>query len=398
MSDERFIRAADVAVTALGTRRVVGSVAPVLAVIGAAATVAFLFIPNAKWSALFSLTVAVVCATSAWLNLRGRTSAAGWLLLPVLVIGPAIEPVATGNLSTNAMYVGLGAAFTLLVVGWPRRWWVLLAAAASLASMLIFTTPDRSPEVAWMAAAVNGAVMLAISLALAVILLRTYWDLIARAAAARRLAERRAADLTDINAGLTDAVAARQSELTAAIAQRRRVAEQLAQTALADPLTGLRNRRFLADEWPLLVHGDAAVAIVDVDSFKLINDNLSYQVGDDALREIATVLAREVRPHDAVVRYGGEEFAVLMPGTRQQQATAVAETLRSAIAAHDWRRIHPDLQVTVSVGLSVRSGTNGPEGGDESAAERAAAMLREADAALYRAKAAGGNRVARCSG
>lgn len=393
MTTERAIRAADVAATALGTRRVVGAVAPVLAAIGAGATIAFLFIPNARWSALFALTVSVACTIAAWLNVRGRTSTAGLLLLPVLVIGPAIEPVATGNLSTNAMYVGLGSAFALLVVGWPRRWWVLGGAAASLFVMVVTTAPNESPQVAWLAAAVNGAIMLAISLALAVTLLRTYWDLTARARAARRLAERRAADLIETNAGLTDAVATRQTELTAAIAQRRKVAEQLAQTALTDPLTGLRNRRFLADEWPLLCHGDSGVAIVDVDSFKHINDRLSYQVGDQALREIAEVLQRGVRPGDAVVRYGGEEFAVLLPGTRQEEAQARAEALRRSIADHDWSRIHPDLNVTVSVGLSFRSGNRPSATDHESAAQRAKAMLREADAALYRAKSEGGDTV-----
>lgn len=163
----------------------------------------------------------------------------------------------------------------------------------------------------------------------------------------------------------------------------RRRAEQEAQAALllaaTDELTGVASRRaFLAMLDQSLARGEPlAIALFDVDHFKRVNDRHGHAAGDDVLRRIATIAEGCVRDGDMVGRLGGEEFAVLMPGSSLAQAAAVGERLRKACA----EALHPPgLTVTVSVGVTAA----GP-------ASTSATLLRDADAALYRAKFEGRN-------
>jgi diguanylate cyclase (GGDEF)-like protein/PAS domain S-box-containing protein len=166
--------------------------------------------------------------------------------------------------------------------------------------------------------------------------------------------------------------------------QRAREATLLAST---DELTGIANRRAFMSQlereiagamefgWPL------AVAIFDVDHFKLVNDCYGHAVGDRVLQLIAGRAAAVVRGGDMVGRLGGEEFGILMPGAAREEATLVAERLREAMeAAADGDDSLP--KVTVSVGISMR----------ESHSD-AASLLMDADMALYAAKGEGRNRV-----
>lgn len=155
-----------------------------------------------------------------------------------------------------------------------------------------------------------------------------------------------------------------------------------------DPLTGLSNRRWL--ELKLAELGGAAAAeflpltavMLDIDHFKKINDRFSHGTGDDALRQVAALLREQCRDHDVVARFGGEEFSLLLPGTPQAAALEVAERIRRAVAAHPWSTIHADLAVTISAGVACTHD-----------AGEVAALIQRADTALYRAKAAGRNRV-----
>jgi diguanylate cyclase (GGDEF)-like protein len=159
--------------------------------------------------------------------------------------------------------------------------------------------------------------------------------------------------------------------------------------ATTDGLTGLANRRHFLT----VAERDAAqarrsgrslaLAIFDVDRFKAVNDTFGHHVGDDVLRAVAATAVAGVRTADAVGRYGGEEFAVAWPDTDAAAATAAAERLRAAVAD---LRVPSDagpVRVTVSVGVAVG-------GGDDADLD---ALLRRADAAQYRAKQAGGDRV-----
>jgi diguanylate cyclase (GGDEF)-like protein len=159
---------------------------------------------------------------------------------------------------------------------------------------------------------------------------------------------------------------------------------RLSRLVQTDPLTGALNRRGLAtilpaDEIPHDTGASLAVAMVDVDHFKLVNDQLGHGVGDEVLRDIAGVLAGVLRPSDAVVRYGGEEFLLLLPEVDLAAAARIAERARAAVAASVLAR---DVRVTVSLGVAERRGN---ESRDE--------LIRRADEAMYRAKQGGRNRV-----
>ena len=166
-------------------------------------------------------------------------------------------------------------------------------------------------------------------------------------------------------------------------------AEQLERLSTTDELTGVHNRRSLSrrleeeSRRAARDDGDLALVLLDVDNFKAINDRHSHLVGDEVLARMATVLAETVRRSDVVARWGGEEFALLLPGCDIERASAVAEKVRTAIDAHDWSDAVPGLQVTVSVGVACL----GEVGSDT------LALVQMADRRLYRAKEAGRNRI-----
>jgi diguanylate cyclase (GGDEF)-like protein len=157
--------------------------------------------------------------------------------------------------------------------------------------------------------------------------------------------------------------------------------------AQRDPLTGLLNRRAFKEVCDLLwarsirQNQPLAVLMIDIDHFKRINDRLGHAAGDEVLREVADLLIRKLRADDLVCRYGGEEFAAILPNTSEAQALALAERLRSEIAMLDLTG--PGQQrITVSIGLAQR--TSGIEHWEN--------VLACADQALYEAKDAGRNR------
>ncbi len=130
-----------------------------------------------------------------------------------------------------------------------------------------------------------------------------------------------------------------------------------------------------------------ALLMIDVDCFKALNDSYGHQRGDECLREIARVLEEQPRRgHDIVARFGGEEFAVLLPGSDASGAMNIAENIRCAVEGQrmEHRESRTGPWVTVSVGVCSRTPRVGEEPGD---------MLYDADMALYLAKQLGRNRV-----
>ncbi len=170
-------------------------------------------------------------------------------------------------------------------------------------------------------------------------------------------------------------------------ARLRQSLDHIAALATHDGLTGLWNRRQADLDLEAAVkhaerQGSAlCVALVDVDHFKAINDRHGHGVGDEVLKAVAGSLQGSLRAGDQVARYGGEEFLLLLPATTMAQATALAERLRARLEA--LQSLPPgEAPVTASFGLAAwRAG------------ESAADLVRRADQALYRAKAAGRNRV-----
>jgi len=130
--------------------------------------------------------------------------------------------------------------------------------------------------------------------------------------------------------------------------------------------------------------GSLAVLLADLDHFKAVNDTLGHLSGDDALRESARRISQAVRAYDLVGRYGGEEFLILLPGCDRSAAEERAQRLSAAVAASPIETNGGKTRITLSVG--VISSADAP-GSDP------IALLRAADAALYRAKGAGRNRV-----
>ena len=173
----------------------------------------------------------------------------------------------------------------------------------------------------------------------------------------------------------------RNHELREALAERDRLAQQLAKLASTDALTLLRNRRAFdalrrdqraAPTLPL------TVAMLDIDHFKDINDTHGHGVGDQILRALADTVRGVLRRDDEAVRYGGEEFALVLPGTAGEGARTLLERLRERVAA-----LPAPVPFTFSAGYAeVRPGEQGID-----------AALARADAALYAAKANGRDRI-----
>ncbi|WP_269716949.1 PleD family two-component system response regulator [Caulobacter sp. NIBR2454] len=161
--------------------------------------------------------------------------------------------------------------------------------------------------------------------------------------------------------------------------------------AVTDQLTGLHNRRYMVGQLGALVtravRGGEPVAamMIDIDHFKQINDTFGHDVGDEVLREFAVRLASNVRAIDLPCRYGGEEFTVIMPDTRLEDAQRIAERIRTHVAGSPFRVSGGAelLTATISIGVAATlDETDTPE-----------ALLKRADSAVYEAKASGRNRV-----
>ena len=157
---------------------------------------------------------------------------------------------------------------------------------------------------------------------------------------------------------------------------------RLAEIATTDALTGLRNRRSfderLADEFESATRWrrPLTVVLLDIDNFKRRNDEFGHAAGDTALREVAMLLRAAVRRSDITVRYGGEEFAILMPGADVAQAAILSQRLLANVREAQWDHI----ALTVSIGVA---------GMDMDNDESGLAMVARADKALYAAKSRG---------
>jgi diguanylate cyclase (GGDEF)-like protein len=171
--------------------------------------------------------------------------------------------------------------------------------------------------------------------------------------------------------------------------EARQDAERFREQARRDPLTGLHNRRYLDEEMPGLLAGGIplTVAIVDLDRFKRINDQFSHDVGDQVLVLVAKLLETELAalsPEGFVVRMGGEEFLMVLPGTDVATATAQLDTVRRAVRSYVWADITEGLPVTVSIGIAGLSDAPAPT---------QSGLLSIADRNLYVAKHGGRDRV-----
>ena len=170
--------------------------------------------------------------------------------------------------------------------------------------------------------------------------------------------------------------------------QLREANRTIEELARKDPLTGAANRRAFNErlrfeaERGVRMNAPLVMVMLDLDHFKRVNDDYGHETGDKVLVAVASLLTKAVRPYDLVARIGGEEIALLLPGIDLERGFEIAERLRRELAEHAIDG-YPD-RITASFGVALL-----PPGGDP---ER---LMSRADAALYRAKAGGRNRVER---
>jgi diguanylate cyclase (GGDEF)-like protein len=166
--------------------------------------------------------------------------------------------------------------------------------------------------------------------------------------------------------------------------------QKFERNATTDALTGLSNRHAMEETFPrevarcLQSNQPVSMIMIDVDRFKSFNDKFGHVAGDRALSAVAHVLTKHFRPRDHLVRFGGDEFAVLLPGISETEALLVAERVRDAVSGST--RGSTDSLIRIPVEISMGIAQLGENGTFES-------LLRAADAALYRAKRAGRNTV-----
>ena len=195
----------------------------------------------------------------------------------------------------------------------------------------------------------------------------------------------------EANARLENRVVERTRELDDANRQLHSVNRMLQDFSLRDGLTGVYNRRYfdqaLTELWTAARAGHTPISLVmvDIDHFKRVNDDHGHLSGDDCLRAVAQALTLQLRrPTERVVRYGGEEFFVLLPGAGEAEAAEAAERIRAAVASQPVRCGSRTVSLTVSVGVA----TFHPE-----TALAHSDLLQITDRALYEAKRLGRNRV-----
>ncbi|MFP5069095.1 GGDEF domain-containing protein [Pseudonocardia nantongensis] len=158
-----------------------------------------------------------------------------------------------------------------------------------------------------------------------------------------------------------------------------------------DSLTATYNRRYLDERLADLLAADGqrvCLGLADIDHFKQVNDTHGHPFGDRVLQRMVHELGRALPRGAFCARYGGEEFALVLPGLSPDDGVAACEVVRERVAAHDWSTLHPELRMTISIGIAH----TGP------AAGAVEALVAESDLLLYTAKQAGRNAVAYRSG
>ncbi|MBU4425958.1 MAG: diguanylate cyclase [Proteobacteria bacterium] len=166
--------------------------------------------------------------------------------------------------------------------------------------------------------------------------------------------------------------------------------KKIAEMSTRDELTGLYNRRYFVETLEREIASakrygtDLVLCMADLDHFKEINDTYGHPAGDMVLSEIGSMLKECIRQSDLVCRYGGEEFAVILPNTDAEKARAVSERFRNRVAKHDFKHKSSHFGITVSIGVALYNNEV-----DKSPME----FVEMADRALYQAKEAGRNRV-----
>ncbi len=186
-----------------------------------------------------------------------------------------------------------------------------------------------------------------------------------------------------------DAMVENQRRLEADKAELKATKTRLTTMAMRDYLTGAANRRLILQQLDSELRmaaktgGSLTIAMLDIDHFKRINDTHGHQIGDLVLIEVARRIGSTIRENDSLGRYGGEEFLIVLPGTREEGATQLVERVHQVIGSQSIEVDHVDVRVTASIGIASTDGQT----------TTTRQLIESADSALYYAKNNGRNQI-----
>ena len=351
-----------------------------LAVAGVVYCGVALFLPSASLVIPVVLAGIVVTFFLRSLADRGHVEVSVLLLLLLLSLMLIVAVAVNGNIGTAPMYLPLLVAVAGASL-YPRQvvWAVLGAVLVLLVMKEIGSSVQETTSAGYMITYALVVTMLVGVVAW--VSARSVGEALSTSVHEQQRAEQLAGELEQ-------RVADRTRALELALQRQRELALELEELSVRDPLTGLHNRRRLDDELDQMFAfarrsgSPLSVAMIDLDDFKAVNDRFTHLVGDDVLRFAAEVLTSSTRSADVLVRMGGEEFALLMPGTSAVDGLRVCERMRTQLEAHPWDSLMPGLHVTASFGLACSTDH-----------ESAADLVRTADERLIRAKREGKNRI-----
>ena len=192
---------------------------------------------------------------------------------------------------------------------------------------------------------------------------------------------------------MKDEVDKRTSELRAALRETEFLKNEFRELSLVDELTQLHNRRYFFAETPKLLSNcirysePFCMLLLDLDNFKQINDVYGHEAGDQVLKDVAVVLADEIRSGDIAARIGGEEFVIALPHTTVNGARNFADRIRMRVSDLIWYLDNSNIHTTVSIGITERG--NRTEDNEQCFQK----LLNESDQALYNSKRSGKNQV-----
>lgn len=330
------------------------------------------------WFAIGLDVLVIVTALASWAllarSLRQYPEATAWVVTTSVVISTAVTGLAVPSLTVQSIaYLLLLPGLVALVLPWrtsTHLWW-LLAYVALVATYLTMDPVRRFSAAERDDLLVVVIVAIGASLAGHYLLKRAQIRSFAQLESIRSLRRRADADMVELE----------------------RVHHALELTARIDPLTGAGNRRRLDEDLRAVrAHINRSAMTyglleIDIDHFKAVNDRLGHLAGDDVLRRVVETLQDSLRATDAIYRYGGEEFVVVLPVATDEGLVAAAERLRHAVEALDIP--HPDAtshpMITVSIGATLLGASSLGRSDDE--------WFELTDKAMYAAKAAGRNQV-----
>ena len=363
-----------------------------LTLLGAVGVLALATIPHGLQIAAIAGIATLAFASSAVLVRRGRVDAGLGIFFTAFLGAFLAVPLVAQDARLSAVYCAMPVGIAGVTLG--RRGIAIVTAAAVVIVLLgTLTYPPVDPPPKASEIVLAALFLIVVALVTSRLGLQGLREETRRADAEAQRATELAHHLQETNAQLEERVERRTEELRFALARQESLVAELAELSLRDPLTGLYNRRHADHELPRLVaasqrHGrPLAMAMADLDRFKLVNDQHSYSVGDEVLRRFAQIVQSTARGADVITRYGGEEFLIVMPETTLEQAHVLCERLRQEVERHPWFEVAPDLRQTVSIGIS-----------DTVRYDGLVTLVAAADAALHAAKRHGRNRVVVCDG